>query len=107
MYIRTYIPGCHALGMSLVTLNFLGITVRNMVCYGNFASMTTLTMVRGINAHAHSYYIHERLTMQMVISEGPGEKKMGGIFLEKISFEPDSNQRPMDDYTSTVHRSTN
>ena len=23
------------------------------------------------------------------------------------SFEPDSNQRPMDDHTTTVHRSTN
>ena len=26
---------------------------------------------------------------------------------EKKSFEPDSNQRPMDNFTTTVHRSTN
>jgi hypothetical protein len=30
-------------------------------------------------------------------------------FIKKLSFEPDLNQRPMDDYfgASTVHRSTN
>ena len=32
-YVRTW---CHALGMSLVTLNFLGVTLRNIVGHGNF-----------------------------------------------------------------------
>lgn len=27
----------HALGMSLVTLNFLGILFRNVVCHGDFS----------------------------------------------------------------------
>ena len=32
----TYVRGGHTSGMSLVTLNFLGVTFRNIVCHGNF-----------------------------------------------------------------------
>ena len=44
--------------------------------------------------------------------DNPGKKKKKRVFLpiEKKSFksfEPDSNQRPMDVSTTTVHRSTN
>ena len=38
-YIHTYIyvrMWCQALGMSLVMLNFLEVTLRNIVCHSNF-----------------------------------------------------------------------
>ena len=57
-----YVQTCHALGMSVVTLNFLGVTFRNIVCHGNFRKYDNdndakRSMEQGINAFLVCIYM--------------------------------------------------